>query len=419
MKKWINQCVKGGIVIALLACSQLTWASTVVPKVTIHHKQASSQQVQLELGTQNIGDDIVALEVSIVADNIDEVLSVDAKIENSYTTYQLSQIDTDKEKLVCYVVSNNKQVPLQLTEEDKLSIATFDLKTGGKLELDSNMFSIKLIKQGYLTASYENVEMVYSESGSNESDGNDSTNNESGSNGSDGNDSNNNESGSNGSGGNDSNNNESGSNGSGGNDSNNNESESNDSGDSEQDQNISLSDVEGHWANDAIKNMVKKGVIKGYVDGTFKPNASITRGEFAALLARTFKLERIGQNYPFIDVLEDKWYTDSIVALYELGITKGRQDSTFGVNEWITNEEICTMLNRTITVLQLKLVETNPSGITFTDNHQISSYAKQAVHALTKLGVVVGRPDGSFGPQASTIRAQVAVMLERLLKVVA
>ena len=389
MKKWINQCVKGGIVIALLACSQLTWASTVVPKVTIHHKQASSQQVQLELGTQNIGDDIVALEVSIVADNIDEVLSVDAKIENSYTTYQLSQIDTDKEKLVCYVVSNNKQVPLQLTEEDKLSIATFDLKTGGKLELDSNMFSIKLIKQGYLTASYENVEMVYSESGSNESDGNDSTNNESGSNGS------------------------------GGNDSNNNESESNDSGDSEQDQNISLSDVEGHWANDAIKNMVKKGVIKGYVDGTFKPNASITRGEFAALLARTFKLERIGQNYPFIDVLEDKWYTDSIVALYELGITKGRQDSTFGVNEWITNEEICTMLNRTITVLQLKLVETNPSGITFTDNHQISSYAKQAVHALTKLGVVVGRPDGSFGPQASTIRAQVAVMLERLLKVVA
>ena len=53
---------------------------------------------------------------------------------------------------------------------------------------------------------------------------------------------------------------------------------------------------------------------------------------------------------------------------------------------------------------------------TFTDSASISGYAKEAVEGLAKMGIIGGRPDGSFAPKSSTSRAQVAVMLERVIE---
>ena len=185
--------------------------------------------------------------------------------------------------------------------------------------------------------------------------------------------------------------------------------------DKEEQTSISFVDTSTHWANDSISRMAELGIITGYQDGSFKPNATITRGEFAALLSRAFSLSPTGNTQAFKDVQHGKWYTDAVNALYSNGITSGRPNGTFGVNDKITNEEISVMLHRTITTLNLKVQMTSNTSSEFKDSDKISLYAQTAVQELHKMGIVNGRPDGSFAPQSSTTRAQVAVMIDRLL----
>ena len=447
MNRLINKTLKGTLAIGTLACTTVVQANALAPKVTIHHQQISNDQVNVEVGLQDLSDQVVALEVSFIADDITDILGIDTSLNGGYATYKLSSMSDQKEKVTYYIVSNDQETPLIL---DNGSLANFNFKTTGKLIFDMDSFSVKVIEKGYNTYTYDNVEMIYSESDDNSNDkpgvdvpeidkpdvdvpeidkpevdkpeidvpevdkpetdkpGVDETLDNSGSSSS-----------GNGSG-------SSSSSGSGNTsgdtitikpnpeaESNNNGNISNSSPDYTQD--INFTDIKNHWASDAITNMANKGVIKGYEDGSFKPSATITRGEFAALLARAFDIQNTGSTSPFKDVQTDKWYTDSIVALHNSGIVTGRADGTFGVSEAITNEEICTMIYRTLQALQIQVPETNPSGIQFTDENNISSYAKAAVSALTKAEVIKGQPDGSFGPKSSTIRAQVAVMLDRLL----
>lgn len=432
MRNFKNKCLGGVAVMSVLTCANLVQASTTQvapPQVTFHHSQVSSNKVNVDLGMTNLSDEVIALEVSIVADDIQTVLAATSKVSNSYITYQLQTLQDGKEKLTLYIISDDKDTPLAL-QNNKLQAVSFSLQTGGKLTLDETQTMIKVIEKGYNTQTYNAVDLVYTEDAYKPSTdtGNTGGNNNSGSN--------NNNSGSNN--GNNNGNNNIGNNNNNvddddddANNSNNNTTNNNDSTNDKDTNNdvneeinntpvveANFTDIENHWAQSAIANMVNKGVIKGYADGTFKPNASITRGEFATLLARAFNLTSSNQNNPFADVNSEKWYADGVLALYEAGITSGRPDGTFGVNAPITNEEICAMLYRTITVLNMNIAESNTAGINFTDDAKISNYAKEAVTSLVKMGIISGQPDGSFGPKSSTSRAQVAVMLDRVFTLV-
>lgn len=405
MRKFKNKCLGGIAVMSVLACANLVQASTAqvaAPQVTFHHQQVSGNQVNIDLGMKNLGDEVIALEVSIVADDIKGVLQLNSKVENSYTTYQLLTQEDDKEKLSFYVVSEDKSVPF-VTSEGKLSALSLSLQTSGKLTLDEDKTSVKVIEKGYITKNYEQAELIYTETAYKPSEDTNAGNNNSSD--EEESDSSNNSTGNNGTTNNNGVNNEN-------TNTDNNNGNADDTQDSSND--VNFTDLENHWAKSAIMNMASKGIIKGYADGSFKPNASITRGEFATLLARAFSLDKVSEVNPFKDVAADKWYTDSILALYHAGITSGRADGTFGVNAPITNEEISAMLYRAITVLNMNISEVNPSGMTFTDQDAISNYAKEAVQNLVKMGIISGQPDGSFAPKNSTSRAQVAVMLDRV-----
>lgn len=424
MRKFKNKCLGGIAVMSVLACANLVQAGTAqaaAPKVTIHHQQVSSNQVNVDVGVTNLTSEVTALEVSLVADDISSVLQLHSKVENSYTTYQLLTQEDNKEKLSFYIVSEDKMSPFA-TNNGELAALSLSLQTGGRLTLEKDQISVKLIEKGYIIQSYEQAEVVYTETdykpnedtngGNNNTGGNDGTTN--GGNDTGGND------GSTNSGNNSSDDDDESSTSTGNSSINNGANNGNISTDNNADKNqndtnkVSFTDLENHWAESAITNMASKGIIKGYADGSFKPSASITRGEFATLLARAFGLDKISEVNPFKDVAADKWYTDGIVALYHAGITSGRADGTFGVNAPITNEEISAMLYRTITALNMNMSEINPSGMTFTDHDKISPYAKEAIQNLVKMGIISGQPDGSFGAKNSTSRAQVAVMLNRV-----
>ena len=383
MKRFKIKCLGSVAIISLLACASFIQAHTAVPQVHFHHQQVNSHTVHIELDIEQIGSQVVALEVSFVADDIQEVIKMTSPITNSYTTYQLQNLEDGKEKLSFYMVSEDKDMPLVI-EDNPLSTVIFDLKTSGKLEIDETAINVKVIEKEYKPTNYKDVDFIYTEAPYQSGQDTDSDHIDNG-------------------------------NTNNGNINNGNTNSGNTNGTEDSKEPIDFKDIENHWAKSAIINMSSKGIIKGYTDGSFKPNAAITRAEFAALLARAFKMEYLADKNPFSDVQQDKWYTESVLALYEAGIISGRTDGTFGVQDLITNEEISTMLYRTLKVLNMEMKESDTVGIQFVDATKISAYAKEAVESLVKMGIIYGRPDGSFGPQDSTSRAQVAVMLERIL----
>lgn len=106
-----------------------------------------------------------------------------------------------------------------------------------------------------------------------------------------------------------------------------------------------FSDVKpGDWYNTAVATMVQAGVITGYGDGTFRPNAPITRGEFAAIATR-FLSDPYSLDAPFYDT-EGHWAEVYINRAYELGWISGYTGGAFRPDKSITRAEVAAIVNR-------------------------------------------------------------------------
>ena len=109
----------------------------------------------------------------------------------------------------------------------------------------------------------------------------------------------------------------------------------------------SYSDVAyGKWYNNPISTMSALGIITGYPDGTFKPNKPITRAEFAAIAAR-FDETQSGKSATFSDVI-GHWAAKEIGIAYYNEWIKGYPDGTFKPDQNITRAEAMTMINRVL-----------------------------------------------------------------------
>ena len=73
-----------------------------------------------------------------------------------------------------------------------------------------------------------------------------------------------------------------------------------------------FSDIEGHWAKTVVEEMAAKGVLNGFEDGTFRPDESVTREQFAKILVETLKIAGNTTNIKFVDIEEDRWSKDYI-----------------------------------------------------------------------------------------------------------
>ena len=76
----------------------------------------------------------------------------------------------------------------------------------------------------------------------------------------------------------------------------------------------------GSWYNNAVSTLSAMGVLGGYEDGSFRPNASITRAEFAKIAVSFFELEGLDCENPFLDVAPSAWYAESVAAAAEIGL---------------------------------------------------------------------------------------------------
>ncbi len=160
-----------------------------------------------------------------------------------------------------------------------------------------------------------------------------------------------------------------------------------------------------HWAYSAVMALSENFILNGYLDGTFRPEANITRGEFAKIIVSATESLDIEATVSFSDVKVENWYYFYVASAYKKGYITGYPDGTFRPDDYITRADICTIVSRCIGS------PTAISGSQFKDDHLIASYAKIPVYALVRMGIINGMGDGNFAPSAYATRAQTAKII--------
>ena len=167
-------------------------------------------------------------------------------------------------------------------------------------------------------------------------------------------------------------------------------------------------DVIGHWAQDYIRELMERQAVSGYPDGTFRPNANITRAEFATILVKALNLQpRAGK--VFNDTV-NHWAKDVISTAHAHGIINGYDDNTFGPDDYITREQMAVMIARAAGLYNAA------AGTQFADSNTFSEWAVNAIAAISEKGIITGYPDGTFKPKNYATRAEAATVITKILK---
>ncbi|GGH34240.1 DUF2252 family protein [Paenibacillus segetis] len=108
---------------------------------------------------------------------------------------------------------------------------------------------------------------------------------------------------------------------------------------------VSFSDIAGHWAEATIRQSVSSGIVQGYLDGTFKPGNAVTRAEFVVMLMNVLQPQGAGTELSFTDSTKiGAWAQKAIAQAVQTGIIKGYGDGSFRPNAVITRSEMATMI---------------------------------------------------------------------------
>ncbi|OPY55756.1 MAG: Cellulosome-anchoring protein precursor [Pelotomaculum sp. PtaU1.Bin035] len=175
-----------------------------------------------------------------------------------------------------------------------------------------------------------------------------------------------------------------------------------------------FSDINGHWAEQTITELAGKGVIKGYPDGTVRPDATITRGEFIALLVRNLALDTKAaeKGPPAFDDIAGHWSEQNIQVLAGKGfLDPADYGGSLKPNEPITRVEIIRILVRSIG--QGEKAKIPVAHTDFKDDNAIKSSDKGYINISVQYDLVKGYPDNTIRPEGKTTRAEAFALLVR------
>ena len=177
------------------------------------------------------------------------------------------------------------------------------------------------------------------------------------------------------------------------------------------------------WAADAVDFLYYEGIVNGDDKGNYNPKNSITRGDFMLMLYRAFLSDldiKVTDN--FSDVKEgtsaySKETYRAIGVAKVLGIAKG-DGTNYRPKDKITREEAMTLIQRTLDLenVGIKLeYESGKDATKFNDYKKVSTYAQEPIKLLVAHGIVAGDDKGNLNPKANITRAEMAVILHRVL----
>lgn len=172
-----------------------------------------------------------------------------------------------------------------------------------------------------------------------------------------------------------------------------------------------MTDISGHWAESQVGNWVKKGLISGFPDETFRPNNPITRAEFMALVNRAYGFSEKAA-ISFSDVSESDWFYDDVAKAVAAGYIVGYGDGTAGAGNNISRQEAAAVIYR---LMKLPEYSSKDAIEKFSDYGSISAWSRGAVNSVVAEGYMVGNPNGTFGPANNITRAETVVTLSRAI----
>lgn len=167
------------------------------------------------------------------------------------------------------------------------------------------------------------------------------------------------------------------------------------------------------WAGPAVEFLSQNGVVSGVSSTQYGPGNSIRRGDFALMLCRAFGFTG-SETYSFQDVPQDSYYAQAIATAKGLGIVNGGDGGRFRPDSSLSRQDAMVMLSRAMQVSGWSLsgeTDLSPYG----DSGQISSYARSAVASMVQMGIVAGDQNRNLNPQSNINRAEMAVILHRVL----
>ena len=179
-----------------------------------------------------------------------------------------------------------------------------------------------------------------------------------------------------------------------------------------------FTDITGHWAADNILFAASRGLLSGTSDTTFSPDTGMTRGMFMTALGRLAGINPDSyQTGKFTDVKADAYYAPYVNWAAQTGIVEGVTATTFAPDTNINREQMAVIMKNYAAKLGYDLPQTL-KAVTFADNTQISSWAKDAVKSMQQAGILTGKNENKFDPKGTATRAEVATVLRRFVEIV-
>jgi hypothetical protein len=185
-----------------------------------------------------------------------------------------------------------------------------------------------------------------------------------------------------------------------------------------------FSDLETHWSQPYVDRLIGMGVIRGFEDGSFRPDDTVTRAQFVKMIIHALGIDvPLNKSQEFVD--QDRipeWALGEVQIALQIGLLGGYEDQGswyFIPQQKITRQEIALILDQALKYFGSNTVGSGHKKTTlkqFNDEANIADWAKDAIQSSIDHHLIQGYSDGSFRPEDLATRGEAATMLNKLLE---
>lgn len=180
-----------------------------------------------------------------------------------------------------------------------------------------------------------------------------------------------------------------------------------------------MNDMTNHWAASYIHRLEGMNVAVGYPDGSFRPEQTVTRLEFAKLLTSALGLEAASGNTNFSDNGDiPSWARPHVAAAVEAGLILGYEEAgttSFMGMRTVTRAEAAVMTARALQLSEADVGSLTSNAPELKDASDIPNWVKPSVDETLSAGILSVYADGAFRGDQATTRGEAAAMVYRVL----